>query len=296
MYYLSKSPSREEPSITAHRTVSLFGHPPQTDDPLASQRAELLGLIFAAETELDRAASAHGGAAASLAHQHRELLANLQRQIGRAEPTSLASLRQQVASAVEQTRSTVQQVRQASVSAESAEIASLATSRLAARESVQSFVEDFYGRKMFDPYLRFSSIEDEEAYRKREEATRRAIEAALAKNTPQGDLEAAKLVQSQLADAGAHGADASPDFAVRTAEIGQRVTQLEQAMGKAPETERDDRSVTTAAIAAPTAPDGPLASVAAALKQAGINGLVSTQRSGHGLTADASASTIRERT
>ena len=82
----------------------------------------------------------------------------------------------------------------------------------AARRQVAQFEQDFYEKKIFDPYLRFASPDDEEAYRKREAERHAEIKAANDKGTPQGSLEASRLALDQLNDAGAHGADRSPDY------------------------------------------------------------------------------------
>jgi hypothetical protein len=82
----------------------------------------------------------------------------------------------------------------------------------AAHHKVATFVHDFYVRKIFDPYLRFGSPEDEAAYRKREAERERAIKEALAEGTPEGNLRASQLAVEQLKDAGAHGADRSPQY------------------------------------------------------------------------------------
>lgn len=87
----------------------------------------------------------------------------------------------------------------------------------AARREVTSFVQDFYEKKIFDPFLRFASAEDEDAYRKGEEERQREIKAALALGTPEGDLRAAVLMMEQLDDAEAHGAGDSREFAARKA-------------------------------------------------------------------------------
>jgi len=82
----------------------------------------------------------------------------------------------------------------------------------ASRATTAAFMHDYYERKMFEPYLRFASLNDEEEYRRREDERRRAIEKALAEHTPEGNLRANQLAIEQLKDAGAHGADKSPQY------------------------------------------------------------------------------------
>lgn len=96
--------------------------------------------------------------------------------------------------------------------AEQAAQAALREASVAAHQTVDNFERDFYGRKIFDPYLKFASTQDEDEYRRREQERQRAIEKAQAENTPEGNLRATKLAIAQLEDAGAHGADRSPDY------------------------------------------------------------------------------------
>jgi hypothetical protein len=83
------------------------------------------------------------------------------------------------------------------------------------RRETESVEHDVFDRKIFDRYLHFSSPEDEAAYRRREAETKRYIDAQLARHTPEGDLNAGGGMQTQLLDAQAHGAGASPDFMPR---------------------------------------------------------------------------------
>jgi hypothetical protein len=95
---------------------------------------------------------------------------------------------------------------------EQAAQAALRDASVAAHQTVENFERDFYGRKIFDPYLKFASTQDEDEYRRREQERQHAIEKAQAENTPEGNLRATKLAIAQLEDAGAHGADRSPDY------------------------------------------------------------------------------------
>tara|TARA_R110002051_G_scaffold269600_1_gene329788 strand:+ start:4120 stop:4803 length:684 start_codon:yes stop_codon:yes gene_type:complete len=151
-------------------------------------------------------------------------LAGLQHRIEHAHGGGLAAIRAEVMASVAASQTLAQQARSTVASAQTAEMALHEASAVAHRE-VASFVHDFYEQKIFDPYLRFASPEDEAAYRQREEAYQRAINAASAAGTPEGNLQATRLAVAQLEDAGAHGADASPDYAptlagLRTAERG----------------------------------------------------------------------------
>ena len=138
-------------------------------------------------------------------------LALLQKRVDRASPASLAAIRAEVVASVAATQSFVQQI-QGAGSAVTAEKAALQQASEAARGSVTDFIHDYYDQKKFDRYLQFASVDDEQEYRRREEERKRAIDKALAEHTPEGNLQANKLAIDQLKDAGAHGADKSPDY------------------------------------------------------------------------------------
>lgn len=132
----------------------------------------------------------------------------------------VAALRAEIASAVAATRAYTSGISGAvgtaqGSPAEQAAQAALRDASIAAHRTVADFSRDFYERKIFDPYLKFASTEDEEAYRRREQERQRAIEKAQVENTPAGNLRANELAIDQLKDAGAHGADRSPDYKPR---------------------------------------------------------------------------------
>lgn len=140
-----------------------------------------------------------------------ELLRSLQQRVSHSGIASLASLRAEIAASVAVTQSVGQLARAAVAIAHGAKEALEAVSTTAHNE-VTGFIGDFYEKKIFDPYLRFDSPEDEEEYRKREREREHAIRDALALGTPEGNLLATDLAIAQLKDAGEHGADASPEF------------------------------------------------------------------------------------
>lgn len=164
----------------------------------------------------------------------------------------------------------------------------LATAQARTRATVQEIGRDIYERRIFDPYLRFASAEEEEAYRRREEENRRAIERALAENTPEGDLRAARIMDRQLQDAGAHGADASPQFADYAARIRSDQGSLERAIASRDEARSDRPQAQTSREAPLPTSEDQLASVAAAFRAAGIDGGIPAYNSGHGLSVDGS--------
>lgn len=145
-----------------------------------------------------------------------QALAALQKQIGSAMPTMLATMRGDIAAAVAQTQAVVQQGRATAANAGIASAADLASLSATSRAQVTGLIRDM-GR--FDPYLQFGSAEDEDAYRRREAERRAAIEAEQRKSTPEGDLNAAGGTVGQMADAYAHGAGGSPEFQQRWSEL-----------------------------------------------------------------------------
>lgn len=207
-YHADSDPSSSQPASPA--------------DSEASLRAELAERISGAQaeiehhlTELRRAASA-GGDATPLLQAEAQLqgLSRLQHRVASAHGASLASIRAEVTASIAATQLFAQQARAAVATADMAEVALHAASA-AARQEVTSFVHDFYEKKIFDPYLRFGSAEDEEAYRKREAERREAIDKALAEGTPEGNLRAAELSLEQMDDAKRFGAGDSPEFRAR---------------------------------------------------------------------------------
>lgn len=222
------SPSHRQ----THPDDASTGRQAKPVDPNGTIRADLLGQIAEAQAALEsdiellRHAVAMSGDGATLAAAQGQMsrLAGLQHRIEHAHGGGLTVIRAEVMASVAASQTLAQQVRSTVAIAQAAEVALHAASA-AARREVASFAHDFYERKIFDPYLRFASPEEEAAYRQREEAYQRAITAASAEGTPEGNLRATRLAIAQLEDAGAHGADASPDYAptlagLRTAERG----------------------------------------------------------------------------
>lgn len=152
-----------------------------------------------------------------------------------------------------------------------------------ARENARHTVENVWaGMKDFDPYLKFSSAEDERAYRDREAARLAQIEKEKAKNTPEGDLNAVRLTKQQLGDAGQHGADRSPDYASRLSALDDAENQLQPAM-------QANRSTEKKSAPSPNHSDD-LAAAMAAFADAGVKGPPSDNPTiDHGLQSDTSS-------
>ena len=178
--------------------------------------------MLAAQAELaatlaDLRRSAGEGTDAGLiaeCEDQRGALLALQQGLASASPAALQTMRREVAAAIGASQGVLQQVRAATAGA-AGESAQLAAAGAATRREVQSLHADLFERRIFDGNLRFTSNEDEEAYRQREAENRKTMERQLAANTPEGNLNAAGTAMGQMLDAHAHGAGASPDFLPR---------------------------------------------------------------------------------
>jgi hypothetical protein len=179
--------------------------------------------------ELRRAVVAGGHGAPGQAEAQLQGLSKLQHRVVHAQGGSLASIRAEVIASIAATQAFVQQARTASSTAEAVEVALHAASAAAHRE-VTDLAHDFYDKKIFDPYLRFTSDEDEKAYREREGERQRYIADELTKGTPEGNLNATQAMMDQMKDAKAHGADASPEFERRNAALESADAQLRGAL------------------------------------------------------------------
>lgn len=96
-----------------------------------------------------------------------------------------------------------------------ARAASLATNELSATTAqtqrvVTSAAKEIFEQKIFDHYLRFSSKEEERAYRERETARREAVSLLVKTGTSHDALAAAEILHDQLRDIGKYGT--GPEF------------------------------------------------------------------------------------
>lgn len=272
----------------------------QPAEPETSLRAELVEQIAGAQGELEsnievlRRAAVAGGDAGALgqAEAQAHALARLQHRIGRADPSTLAAIRAEVVASVAASVALTQTARTTAANAQTAEVA-LHAAQAEARKVVNDFTHDFYERKIFDPYLKFASAEDERAYREREEKNRREIKKARAEGTPEGDLRALNLTREQLRDAGAHGASASPDYArleQQTAAAEQNLAaQIAARQGHATQPEP---AIDPLDAIAPSKNIPP--SIIANLRAAGVS-IPPPETQGHGVTTTAAAETNRGR-
>ncbi|MBS0473082.1 MAG: hypothetical protein JSR60_18575 [Proteobacteria bacterium] len=148
-----------------------------------------------------------------------------------------AALRASVASALADIRAYTSEARNAASAAngsatEQSTSLTLATASEDARKAATGFMDDYYKRHIFDKYLEFTSAKDEEDFRRREAERQAAIEKALAENTPEGNLRAIRLERDQLRDAGAHGAERSPEFKKLDDDLAKRENALSGCLAK----------------------------------------------------------------
>lgn len=252
-------------------------------DPEASLRAELTGAIAAAQIDIANAIAElarSGAGSAALANQG-QALQQLQRTIGSANLGSLLALRQEVA-ATSSSASALANQAIATASSAAAAQANLSPAERA-RATIEALHRDLFENKVLDPYLRFASPEDEEAYRKRESEREAEIKRQIALGTPEGNRRATELLQDQLRDAGAHGADRSPDFA----DIVARTTGVNQAIGSAAPRQQAEE------VRATVQPE--ILGIAATLKAAGLSSpdISGDQTQGHGLSIESVLAQVR---
>ncbi len=248
-------------------------------DPEASLRAELTGAIAAAQIDIANAIAelARSGADSAALTNQNQALQQLQRTVGSANLGSLLALRGEVAATASSATNLANQAISSAASAAAAQ-ANLSPAERA-RASIEALNRDLFENRVLDPYLRFASPEDEEAYRKREREREAEIKRALALGTPDGDRRAAELTHDQLLDAGAHGADRAPDFR----------DMLNQSAA-AKDTFANATPADLAVESPPKSPSSEVADIAATLRAAGLSrDIPATEESGHGLSFDSLA-------
>lgn len=261
-------------------TVSKVDHPVLPDDPQASLRLELVGQLVAAQFALEGALAEFAGNSGALGQAQLQLtmLATLRQQIGTASPATLSAMSNEIVAAVAQTQSVIQQGRANLANSES----SSASGTAKARQLMQSVADDVFRQKLLDPYLQFATAEDEAAYRKREQERSVAYDDQIAKQTVEGNSRARSILQSQLADAKAHGAHRSPDMAAIEQQLAEAAQNLQ------PRASDREKAATADVVPVGTtahATDDELGDVMAALKAAGVAYGAGNAPSGkHGVT------------
>lgn len=281
-YSISLYPT-DTPPLSARRAASV--------EPEASLRADLVAQVAGAQAQIEsdieqlRRAAAVGGDTAALAQAEGQLqgLGNLQRRIEQAGPGALAAIRAEVVAFVAASQVTAQLLRTATATAQAAEVALHAASE-AAHRTVSDLADEVFGKKKYDAYLHFASTEEEEAYRKRSEDRERYIKDQLALGTPEGNLNAARAMQAQLKDAGAHGADAHPDYGSDLTKVDSSIAKLENAMAvNHPKTQEVEARALAIEEKPAASTSVELDAVAAQLRAAGVIGTPASTK-GHGVT------------
>ncbi len=258
------------------------GQPTLSVDPEASLRAELTSEIAAAQIDIANAIAelARSGAdSATLANQG-HALQQLQSKIGSANLGSLLALRSDVTIAA--TSATALANQATSTAASAAANTNLSPSQRA-RANIEALGRDLFEKRVLDPYLQFASAEDEEAYRKRERERDEARMRALELRTPEGDRRANELIQDQLRDAGAHGADRSRDYADMVQQAESVTADLKTAQ-QTQEKVTARPSVDAIKGEQPTISDDGLGDILASLKAAGVTTpAIQAREAGHGV-------------
>jgi hypothetical protein len=90
--------------------------------------------------------------------------------------------------------------------------AAVAAASAETRREVQDLSNDVFSKRIFDSYLRFTSPQDEEDFRKREAETQTYINQQLARGNAEGNLNAGGGMIGEMLDMHAHGAGASAAF------------------------------------------------------------------------------------
>ncbi len=247
-------------------------------------RAELTDTLVSAAQQLESAIadlrSAGSADVATYQSQLADIIA-LKRGVATASPAALTLLGSQIASLASAANAAAQDASaKAGVANTQSAAGQLAQASDRARQAVATVMD---GMKDFDSYLHFDSPEDERAYRERERERQEEIKREQAKGTPQGDLAAVGLAKAQLTDAGAHGADQSPEFQKFMGDLDGAGADLKAAMPpKSPDQAKQDQ--------AEAHHDNELASAMAALSSAGVKGPPADDPAVHHGLQDATAS------
>lgn len=191
----------------------------------AADRTDLLAQIRSAQADIDQLLAQFGNDAGTIladAQSQRGLLVNLERTLTTGTTTFAASIRNEIAGTIAVAVNLGQQARSANDQRASIE---LAAAQAASRTQVQAIMRNMH---RFDPYLEFTSPEEEASYRRRESDRRSYIEQQQGRGTPEGDLNASAAAIGQMADAGMQGAATSPEFRQHWDELVASTRQLRE--------------------------------------------------------------------
>lgn len=253
-------------------------------DPEASLRIELAGAIAAAQIDIANAIAelARSGADSSALTNQSQALQQLQRSVGSANLGSLLALRGEVAATASSATILANQAINTATNAAAANANLTPAER--ARANIEALSRDLFENRVLDPYLRFASPEDEEAYRKRERERKEEVDRAMALGTPEGIQRAAELQQNQLRDAGAHGADRSPNYADMLKRSNAAFADLQPPHQAAEQAAIHSESASVRP-AQPTPADDGFGDILATLKAAGVTTpAVQARDAGHGVS------------
>lgn len=227
---------------------------PHSTDPLRAEAAMLLSQARAQSIEIQRAlAAVHGDGAlqsrlSAMAAQASGVARQISQALNSSGPLHEGDLVALESIMVPEDTGALLTEATAGAIAGNASAQSVAAASAATRQQVQTLSDDVFEKRIFDPYLHFSSAEDEADFRKRQAAARKYVDEQLARGTPEGNLNAAGGMQGTLLDADAHGAGASPEFMPRwdaLADDARRQRTAMQAAGQS--TAEYDRDVTASA-------------------------------------------------
>lgn len=250
-------------------------------------RDQLAGELSAAADQLQAAITtliaSDIPAVAACKAQLRDIVA-LKQGVANASPAALTALSSQIAAVAASAASSAQSA-VAQGSSGGAQMSQLLTAQGASRQAVNAAMD---GMKDLDPYLKFTSAEDERAYRERERERRAAIEREQSKGTPEGELAASQLALAQMNDAKDHGAGDSLEFQRLFDGVATTNAALKSEVRSAAKEQQVQSEPAQSRPAVP-ATSSELADTMAALKAAGVRPSAATTE-GHGLNAaDAAA-------
>lgn len=109
----------------------------------------------------------------------------------------------------------------------------LANAAASTRSAVETLNTELFERHLFDASLRFDSAQDKADFRQREADTQKYVQGELARNTAEGNLNAAGGMQNYMLDAHAHGAGDNPEFMPRWNALAQKTREQRAAMHEA---------------------------------------------------------------
>lgn len=188
----------------------------------------MVGQLVVAQFDLETAIAAltRSGGDAATAQTQLQNVTQLRHQIGTASPTALAALRSEIAAAVAQSQSAVQEARTAAHGADGEGVA-LASLASRAQSQATAFMRDL---RQYDGLLQFENDAERDAYRQREEDRRKQHDAGIAEGGPESALKASGAAYGQAVDLAVHGGSADPALLRRLDELAASTAALRAGM------------------------------------------------------------------